>query len=120
MVYSDSPMTEPATELDDLDKLRAAAAECIACSLYKDATQTVFGEGPSDACLMLIGETPGDQEDKAGEPFVGPAGGLLNRALREIGIDRTQAYVTNAVNTSSSCRPHAASGASTRRRHIPR
>ncbi len=90
-------MTAAATELDDLEKLRAAAGECTACPLYEDATQTVFGEGPSDARMMLVGETPGDQEDKAGEPFVGPAGGLLNRALREVGIDRTQAYVTNAV-----------------------
>jgi DNA polymerase len=90
-------MTAAATELDDLEKLRAAAGECTACPLYKDATQTVFGEGPPDARTMLIGETPGDQEDKAGEPFVGPAGGLLNRALHEVGIDRTQVYVTNAV-----------------------
>jgi DNA polymerase len=90
-------MTAAAAELDDLEQLRAVARECTACPLYKDATQTVFGDGPSDARTMLIGETPGDQEDKAGEPFVGPAGGLLNRALREVGIDRTQVYVTNAV-----------------------
>lgn len=77
--------------------LRAAAAKCTACPLYADATQTVFGEGPVPAALMLIGETPGDQEDKLGRPFVGPAGKLLDRCLAETGIVRDEAYVTNVV-----------------------
>ncbi len=81
----------------DLDTLRTDAAGCTACPLYRDATQTVFGEGPRDATVMLIGEQPGDREDLAGRPFVGPGGGLLDRALRDAGIDRTQVYVTNAV-----------------------
>ena len=81
----------------DLDGLRAAAATCTGCDLYRDATQTVFGAGPAPARVMFVGEQPGDQEDKAGEPFVGPAGKLLDRALADAGIDRDQAYVTNAV-----------------------
>jgi uracil-DNA glycosylase len=81
----------------DLDELRAASTTCKGCGLYLDATQTVFGEGPSDARVMMVGEQPGDQEDKAGAPFVGPAGALLDRAMREVGIDRTTVYVTNAV-----------------------
>src|SRR5487761_99872 len=80
-----------------IGKLRAAAAKCTACPLYADATQTVFGEGPLPAGLMLIGETPGDQEDRMGRPFVGPAGKLLDRCLEEVGIARGEAYVTNAV-----------------------
>jgi uracil-DNA glycosylase family protein len=80
-----------------LDELRAAAASCTACDLYKEATQTVFGEGPADAALMLMGEVPGDKEDLAGHPFVGPAGKVLDEALEEVGIDRTDVYVTNAV-----------------------
>jgi uracil-DNA glycosylase len=84
-------------ERPDLDGLRAAAAGCTACDLYRDATQTVFGEGASDAEVMLVGEQPGDGEDKAGRPFVGPAGRLLDRALEEAGIDRRLAYVTNVV-----------------------
>jgi uracil-DNA glycosylase family protein len=90
-------VTEAAERLEDLDELAAAAATCTACPLYRDATQTVFGAGPAHAGTVLVGEQPGDQEDKAGEPFVGPAGGLLDRALREVGIDRTEVYVTNAV-----------------------
>ena len=78
-------------------KLRAAAATCTACHLYKNATQTVFGEGPPKAEVMLVGEQPGDKEDVAGEPFVGPAGKLLDRALNEAGIDRRRVYVTNVV-----------------------
>ena len=78
-------------------KLRTAAAKCMACPLYADATQTVFGEGPVPARLMLIGETPGDQEDKQGRPFVGPAGKLLDRCLAEASIARDEAYITNAV-----------------------
>jgi len=77
--------------------LRAAAAGCTACRLYQDATQTVFGEGPEGARVMLIGEQPGDAEDLAGHPFVGPAGKLLDRCLAEAGIDRSRTYVTNVV-----------------------
>jgi uracil-DNA glycosylase family protein len=84
-------------EQADLDALRKAAAGCTACDLYRDATQTVFGEGSPDAEVMLVGEQPGDGEDKAGRPFVGPAGRLLDRALEEAGIDRELAYVTNVV-----------------------
>jgi DNA polymerase len=80
-----------------LDGLRAAAAGCRACELWEPATQTVFGEGPQTARVVLVGEQPGDQEDRKGEPFVGPAGKLLDRALTDAGIDRTDAYVTNAV-----------------------
>jgi uracil-DNA glycosylase len=81
----------------DLDGLRAAAADCRACELWEPATQTVFGAGPADARVVLVGEQPGDVEDRTGEPFVGPAGRLLDRALDDAGIDRSQAYVTNAV-----------------------
>jgi uracil-DNA glycosylase family protein len=80
-----------------LDELRAEAAGCRACPLWKTATQTVFGEGPTPAELMLVGEQPGDQEDKQGRPFVGPAGRLLDEALEAAGIDRGRTYVTNAV-----------------------
>src|SRR5690242_14485136 len=82
---------------DDIETLREEAADCRACPLYKDATQTVFGEGPSTARIMLVGEQPGDKEDLAGKPFVGPAGQMLDRALEEAGIDRSKVYVTNAV-----------------------
>jgi uracil-DNA glycosylase family protein len=77
-------------------ELRAAAEDCRACPLWKPATQTVFGEGPEKAKIMLIGEQPGDEEDVSGRPFVGPAGKLLDRALAEIGIQRDRVYVTNA------------------------
>ena len=77
--------------------MREAAKDCEACHLYKRATQTVFGEGPKDAPMMLVGEQPGDYEDVAGKPFVGPAGKIMDRALEEAGIDRSQVYVTNAV-----------------------
>jgi len=80
-----------------LADLRRAAAGCRACELWKAATQTVFGEGSSHATMMLVGEQPGDQEDRAGQPFVGPAGKLLDRALAEAGIDRDEVYVTNVV-----------------------
>lgn len=80
-----------------LARLRAAAAECRACDLYREATQTVFGAGPRNAALMLVGETPGDVEDREGQPFVGPAGRLLDRALADVGLDRERAYVSNAV-----------------------
>jgi DNA polymerase len=77
--------------------VRSAAATCRGCPLYADATQTVFGEGPLTSEVMLVGEQPGDQEDLSGEPFVGPAGKLLDQALDEAGIDRGKTYVTNAV-----------------------
>jgi uracil-DNA glycosylase len=80
-----------------VEELREAAAECTACPLYRDATQTVFGEGPEQARVMFVGEQPGDSEDLAGHPFVGPAGKLLDRCMKEAGIDRGRAYVTNAV-----------------------
>ena len=81
----------------NVDALRAEASACQRCDLWRPATQTVFGEGPANAVLMLVGEQPGDQEDLAGRPFVGPAGQVLDAALAEAGIDRARAYVTNAV-----------------------
>lgn len=80
-----------------LEGLREAARSCRGCHLYENATQTVFSAGSATARVVLVGEQPGDQEDRRGEPFVGPAGNLLDRALSDAGIDRTQAYVTNAV-----------------------
>jgi uracil-DNA glycosylase len=80
-----------------LTALREAAAGCRGCDLYEDATQTVFGEGRAKARVVLVGETPGDQEDRQGKPFVGPAGRELDRALDRAGIDRGDVYVTNAV-----------------------
>jgi uracil-DNA glycosylase len=82
---------------DKIEGLRREAASCQACPLWKDATQTVFGEGRQDAEIMLVGEQPGDREDREGRPFVGPAGQLLDKALREAGVDRKRVYVTNAV-----------------------
>jgi uracil-DNA glycosylase len=81
----------------DVDTLRAEAAGCQRCPLWQSGTQTVFGEGPHHARLMLVGEQPGDREDIEGHPFVGPAGALLDKALDEAGIDRTTTYLTNAV-----------------------
>ncbi len=80
-----------------LTSLKRAAAACKGCPLYREATQTVFGEGPAAAQLVLVGETPGDQEDLQGRPFVGPAGRLLDEALVEAGLNRGEVYVTNAV-----------------------
>jgi len=80
-----------------LSELAAEAAHCTRCPLYRDAIQTVFGEGPAASSLVMVGEQPGDSEDKLGRPFVGPAGKLLDRALNEIGLDRSSVYVTNAV-----------------------
>jgi DNA polymerase len=80
-----------------LDGLRTAAAGCRACELWEPATQTVFGEGPVTARIVFVGEQPGDQEDRQGEPFVGPAGRLLDKALADAGIERRDAYITNAV-----------------------
>ena len=84
-------------ERASLPKLREAAAGCTACDLYKTGTQTVFGEGSSNAEVMFVGEVPGDQEDLAGKPFVGPAGRLLDEALVDAGIERKAVYVTNVV-----------------------
>jgi DNA polymerase len=89
------PATPPGTS--SLSEVREAANECTACHLYQRATQTVFGEGPKNAPIMLVGEQPGDYEDVAGRPFVGPAGKIMDQALEEAGIDRKQVYVTNAV-----------------------
>src|SRR4029453_10678116 len=80
-----------------LNELRAAAAGCRACELWEPATQTVFGKGPETARIVFVGEQPGDQEDRTGEPFVGPAGRLLDKALADVGIDRRDTYITNAV-----------------------
>jgi DNA polymerase len=86
-----------ATEAGDLEAVRAAAAGCRACELWRVGTQTVFGEGPPKADLMLVGEQPGDREDVDGHPFVGPAGRVLDKALVEAGIDHDRVYVTNVV-----------------------
>jgi DNA polymerase len=80
-----------------LSEAAAEARSCTACDLYRAATQTVFGEGPADAALFLVGEQPGDYEDKQGRPFVGPAGRVLDEALATAGIDRSRVYLTNAV-----------------------
>ena len=94
---------EPATARDFLPakrtvpSLRHAAKNCQGCDLYKNATQTVFGEGPTRASVVFVGEQPGDQEDRQGHPFVGPAGRLLDRALEDARIERDEVYVTNAV-----------------------
>ncbi|HEX4305377.1 MAG TPA: UdgX family uracil-DNA binding protein [Solirubrobacterales bacterium] len=95
-------MSEPGAEEflprgRSLRTLRRAVQDCHGCDLYRDATQAVFGEGPATARLMLVGETPGDKEDLAGEPFVGPAGALLRKALVAAGIEVDDAYLTNAV-----------------------
>jgi uracil-DNA glycosylase len=82
---------------ESLKTLREAAADCRGCDLWRDATQTVFGEGPKRARVMIVGETPGDREDREGRPFVGPAGRELDKALEAAGIDRDDVYVTNAV-----------------------
>ena len=94
------PPTDASALIPDrptLDNVRAAAADCRACDLWRHGTQTVFGEGRATAQLMLVGEQPGDAEDLAGHPFVGPAGKLLNRALQDAGIDRADVYMTNVV-----------------------
>jgi uracil-DNA glycosylase family 4 len=80
-----------------LGQLKAQAEQCKRCDLYKNATQTVFGEGPEQADVVLVGEQPGDKEDLAGRPFVGPAGAVLNESLSKAGIDRERCYVTNTV-----------------------
>ena len=89
-------MTEP-TSIKSLKALRDAEEVCTRCPLYKHATHVVPGEGPARARIMMVGEQPGDQEDKQGKPFVGPAGGMLAKALEDAGIDRDAVFVTNAV-----------------------
>ena len=84
-------------ERTTLASLKEAAAVCEGCELHRDATQTVFGEGPTGARVVMVGEQPGDKEDLAGKPFVGPAGGILDRAIEEAGLDRDEIYVTNIV-----------------------
>ncbi len=91
------PVPELLPEKPSLPAVRDIAQDCKACDLYKRGTQTVFGEGPPRADIMMVGEQPGDAEDLAGHPFVGPAGRLLDRALEEAGIDRSRVYVTNVV-----------------------
>ena len=88
---------DPAPPIRSLDGLADAAQSCTACPLYANATQAVFGEGAAHASIVMIGEQPGDAEDKAGHPFVGPAGGVLDKALAEARIDRQEVYLTNAV-----------------------
>ncbi|MGY1639722.1 UdgX family uracil-DNA binding protein [Geodermatophilus sp. SYSU D00703] len=92
----ENALAQPPTGVG-LAGLRTAAAGCKACELWQGTTQTVFGEGPETARIVFVGEQPGDQEDRKGEPFVGPAGRLLDKALSDAGIDRRDAYVTNAV-----------------------
>ena len=82
---------------NEIEALRRDAAHCRACPLWQNATQTVFGEGPSEADIVFVGEQPGDREDRVGRPFIGPAGAMFDKALAEAGIDRQRAYVTNAV-----------------------
>ena len=92
-----SRATAPGADARRLAEIASGAAQCNRCELYRRATQTVFGEGPVPATMMLVGEQPGDQEDKQGAPFVGPAGRVLDDALEVAGIDRGAVYVTNAV-----------------------
>ncbi|HEY2102778.1 MAG TPA: UdgX family uracil-DNA binding protein [Chthoniobacterales bacterium] len=93
----ESATAAPLKNATSLTSLRRAARDCRACDLWKNATQTVFGEGASKASIMFVGEQPGDQEDRAGHPFVGPAGKVLDEALLQAGIDRAKVYLTNAV-----------------------
>jgi uracil-DNA glycosylase len=95
--HSDLMPTEPAGPIKSLQQLAAAEAGCRRCPLYRDATQAVPGEGPRRAAFMLVGEQPGDKEDIAGKPFVGPAGRVLDQALHDAGIAREETFVTNAV-----------------------
>jgi DNA polymerase len=93
------PLAKPASDIPagNLDTLRRKARTCRACPLWRNAKQTVFGEGPAHASIVMIGEQPGMQEDITGKPFVGPAGQLLDRAMGEAGLDRGRVYLTNAV-----------------------
>jgi len=97
MGKSESPLLRLIPEHASLKSLRETAAGCRACDLWRNATQTVFGEGAPTSEVMMVGEQPGDKEDKEGRPFVGPAGKLLDKALAEAGIDRGEVYITNAV-----------------------
>jgi uracil-DNA glycosylase family protein len=96
MATTEFSVAKPPTGVG-LEGVRKAALRCRACPLWEPATQTVFGKGPADARVLFVGEQPGDVEDRKGEPFVGPAGKLLDQALEEAGIDRSTTYVTNAV-----------------------
>jgi uracil-DNA glycosylase len=95
--HAGEPASPLAPRKATIKNLRRQASSCKACDLWKTATQTVFGEGNAKATIMLVGEQPGDQEDRMGKPFVGPAGKLLDEALADAGIDRTRVYVTNVV-----------------------
>jgi uracil-DNA glycosylase len=95
--HAGEPAAPLAPRKATIKNLRRQASSCKACDLWKTATQTVFGEGNAKATIMLVGEQPGDQEDRMGKPFVGPAGKLLDEALADAGIDRTRVYVTNVV-----------------------
>jgi uracil-DNA glycosylase len=97
MAIHESPALQLIPPHPSLKALATAARDCRACDLYNNATQTVFGEGTANAEVMMVGEQPGDKEDLAGKPFVGPAGKLLDKALEEAGIDRKLVYITNAV-----------------------
>lgn len=92
-----APEQDGHTEAETIAQLHEAAKGCRRCPLWRDATQTVFGEGPDDASIVFVGEQPGDQEDIAGKPFVGPAGKMFDAVIDEAGIDRHKTYVTNAV-----------------------
>jgi DNA polymerase len=94
---TDTGLAALTSSIRTLSGLRSAASDCKACDLWKNATQTVFGEGPTKPEIIFIGEQPGDQEDRAGHPFVGPAGKLLNEAMEIAGIDRSRVYLTNVV-----------------------
>lgn len=95
--YPPNPAPELVARGADLEELAKAADACRSCHLYQDATQAVFGEGPGSTTYLMVGEQPGDQEDRRGKPFVGPAGRVLDDALHEAGIDRDATYVTNVV-----------------------
>lgn len=98
MAKSERPSAAPwVPATHNLEQLRAAAPACRGCDLYQHATQVVFGEGPADAHVVMVGEQPGDDEDRKGHPFVGPSGRLLSKAMQEAGLDREKIYVTNAV-----------------------
>jgi DNA polymerase len=90
-------MAQPPPKAKNVEELRKAAASCHGCDLYRDATQTVFGEGRRRSRVLMVGEQPGDREDREGRPFVGPAGRILDEALERAGIDRSAVYVTNIV-----------------------
>src|SRR5204862_8075891 len=102
-----APRKDAAERIPDrptIPSIRAAAKDCTACDLYKTGTQTVFGEGAAHARVVFVGEQPGDKEDLAGKPFVGPAGRILDKALEAAGIERTETYVTN-IEKHCQCEP---------------